>query len=238
MLLGVDQHETLDEPLPVPAAGRDRARRVAARRGASFLAGHDWATGATSTRRAARAARATGQRRDASRAALFTDFLWAFEITAVLLVIAVVGGVVLARRSGHRPVADRERQTCDAAQPAPRPLGARSERDDRGRRDHADLLPDRSRRCSSRSARSALLVRRNTLVMFMCIELMLNAVNLTFVDVRQGARRHRRPGDRVLHARGRRGRGRGRAWRSSWPSSGAVADVTADDVRPPRGLTS
>jgi NADH-quinone oxidoreductase subunit K len=26
-----------------------------------------------------------------------------------------------------------------------------------------------------------LLVRRNTLVMFMCIELMLNAVNLTFV---------------------------------------------------------
>jgi NADH-quinone oxidoreductase subunit K len=27
----------------------------------------------------------------------------------------------------------------------------------------------------------ALLVRRNTLVMFMCIELMLNAVNLTFV---------------------------------------------------------
>jgi NADH-quinone oxidoreductase subunit K len=26
-----------------------------------------------------------------------------------------------------------------------------------------------------------LLVRRNTLVMFMCVELMLNAVNLTFV---------------------------------------------------------
>ncbi len=34
---------------------------------------------------------------------LFTDFLWPFEITAVLLVIAVVGGVVLARRSGQRP---------------------------------------------------------------------------------------------------------------------------------------
>ncbi len=27
-----------------------------------------------------------------------------------------------------------------------------------------------------------LLVRRNTLVMFMCVELMLNAVNLTFVS--------------------------------------------------------
>ena len=51
---------------------------------------------------------------------LFTDFLWAFEITAVLLVIAVVGAV-------------------------------------------------------------GLLVRRNALVMFMCVELMLNAVNLTFV---------------------------------------------------------
>jgi hypothetical protein len=34
---------------------------------------------------------------------LFTSFVWAFEMTAVLLVIAVVGSVVLARRSGHRP---------------------------------------------------------------------------------------------------------------------------------------
>jgi len=34
---------------------------------------------------------------------LFTSFVWAFEMTAVLLVIAVVGGVALARRSGQRP---------------------------------------------------------------------------------------------------------------------------------------
>jgi NADH:ubiquinone oxidoreductase subunit 6 (subunit J) len=34
---------------------------------------------------------------------LFTTFLWPFEITAALLVIAVVGAVVLARRSGQRP---------------------------------------------------------------------------------------------------------------------------------------
>ena len=33
---------------------------------------------------------------------LFTDYIWAFEMTAVLLVIAVVGGVALARRSGQR----------------------------------------------------------------------------------------------------------------------------------------
>jgi hypothetical protein len=32
---------------------------------------------------------------------LFTDYLWPFEITAALLVIAVVGAVVLARRSGQ-----------------------------------------------------------------------------------------------------------------------------------------
>lgn len=32
---------------------------------------------------------------------LFTDFLWPFEITAALLVLAVVGAVVLARRSSE-----------------------------------------------------------------------------------------------------------------------------------------
>jgi NADH-quinone oxidoreductase subunit J len=43
---------------------------------------------------------------------LFTDYIWAFEIVAVLLVIAVVGGVVLARRSGQKaevPPSDAER---------------------------------------------------------------------------------------------------------------------------------
>jgi NADH-quinone oxidoreductase subunit J len=34
---------------------------------------------------------------------LFTDFLWPFEITSALLVIAVVGGVVLARRGSAQP---------------------------------------------------------------------------------------------------------------------------------------
>jgi NADH-quinone oxidoreductase subunit J len=33
---------------------------------------------------------------------LFTDYLYAFEITSVLLVIAVVGAVLLSRRSGSR----------------------------------------------------------------------------------------------------------------------------------------
>jgi NADH-quinone oxidoreductase subunit J len=36
--------------------------------------------------------------------ALFTDYVFAFEITAVLLTIAVVGAVVLARRSSQEPI--------------------------------------------------------------------------------------------------------------------------------------
>jgi len=35
---------------------------------------------------------------------LFTDYVWAFEITAVLLTVAVVGAVVLARRSPGPPI--------------------------------------------------------------------------------------------------------------------------------------
>lgn len=35
---------------------------------------------------------------------LFTDYVFAFEITAVLLTIAVVGAVVLVRRSSRTPV--------------------------------------------------------------------------------------------------------------------------------------
>jgi NADH-quinone oxidoreductase subunit J len=44
---------------------------------------------------------------------LFTDFLWAFELTAVLLVIAVVGAVVLARRSGQRAQLDEREQAIE-----------------------------------------------------------------------------------------------------------------------------
>ncbi len=42
---------------------------------------------------------------------LFTTFLWPFELTAVLLVIAVIGGVVLARRS--HLAADEELQQLE-----------------------------------------------------------------------------------------------------------------------------
>ena len=100
-LLGVDQQENARRAESVPAPGRDRARRAPARQSSSARRA---TTGSPARRRGrparARPATATSQ---TLAEALFTDYMWAFEITAVLLVIAVVGGVVLARRSGHRP---------------------------------------------------------------------------------------------------------------------------------------
>src|SRR5262249_5035725 len=83
------------------------------------LAGRTWATGASSTRGSVRGAvdgRDLGNIQRVARV-LFTDFLWAFELTAALLVIAVVGAVVLARRSGQRAQLD-EREQAIAEQTA------------------------------------------------------------------------------------------------------------------------
>jgi len=102
MLLGVDREESLDDPLPYQ-------RTAAIALGAIvlaeliFLAGHNWATGATAPDQFALKGGSTALGNNVERVArvLFTDFLWPFEITAGLLVIAVVGSVVLARRSGQ-----------------------------------------------------------------------------------------------------------------------------------------
>jgi NADH-quinone oxidoreductase subunit J len=99
-LLGVDQHESFDEPSLFQ-------RPVAIVLGALLfvqvlvLAGHHWVTGAHSVRDHLSTPRSGNVKTLAT--SLFTDYIWAFEITAVLLVIAVVGGVALARRSGQRP---------------------------------------------------------------------------------------------------------------------------------------
>jgi NADH-quinone oxidoreductase subunit J len=105
-LLGVDEYEELDEPLRLqrPLAigfGLILLLQVL------VLAGRDWATGEHSVRGALDAPRTGNVERLAE--SLFTDFVWAFEITAVLLVIAVVGGVVLARR-GRRERSERPDQ--------------------------------------------------------------------------------------------------------------------------------
>jgi len=99
MLLGVDRSETLSDPLPFQ-------RPIAILLGVFvvveivLLAGRTWSTGARSVRGEIGS---TENNVETVARSLFTDFLWPFEITAGLLVIAVVGGVVLARRSGQRP---------------------------------------------------------------------------------------------------------------------------------------
>jgi NADH-quinone oxidoreductase subunit J len=97
-LLGVDKHERL------PSAGRIQGPTAVAL-GVLFLAGvvgianDNWVTGIPSEKHPI--GKGGDEVYNVSKA-LFTDYIWAFEIVAVLLVIAVVGGVVLARRSGQK----------------------------------------------------------------------------------------------------------------------------------------
>ncbi len=101
MLLGVDRPDNLEEPLRFQ-------RPVAFSLGAIvlaevlFLAGHRWATGAHTARGVGIKGGPFGSNIERVARVLFTTFLWPFQITAALLVIAVVGSVVLARRSGER----------------------------------------------------------------------------------------------------------------------------------------
>ena len=108
-LLGVDKYETFEEPSLLQ-------RPVAIVLGVLLfgqiivLAWNHWVTGAHHARGGLEGVRSGNV--GALAKSLFTDFVWPFEITAVLLVIAVVGGVALARRSGQRPgVAPGERKS-------------------------------------------------------------------------------------------------------------------------------
>lgn len=96
MLIGVDRRENIRQE---PLRGQ---RPIALLLGVAALAqivllsrGDDWATGARSV-----AGPATGEGSNVERLAesIFTRYLFAFEITSVLLVIAVVGAVTLVRR--------------------------------------------------------------------------------------------------------------------------------------------
>jgi NADH-quinone oxidoreductase subunit J len=109
MLLGVDRRESLTEHLRFQ-------RPIALALGALvlaevlFLMGHTWATGAKTASGVPLDGPSTdgvelGNNIQRVARVLFTDFLWPFQLTAVLLVIAVVGSVALARRSGD-PVDD------------------------------------------------------------------------------------------------------------------------------------
>jgi NADH-quinone oxidoreductase subunit J len=108
MLLGVDREESLEDRIPGQRAAAI-ALGVILLAEIVFLAGHEWATGQKTASGVPLQGSGFGSNVERVARVLFTDFLWAFEITAVLLVIAVVGAVVLARRSGQR--AEREAQT-------------------------------------------------------------------------------------------------------------------------------
>jgi NADH-quinone oxidoreductase subunit J len=116
MLLGVDRKESLEDRIPGQRAAAI-ALGVILFAEIVFLAGHEWATGQKTASGVPLQGSGFGGNVERVARVLFTDFLWAFEITAVLLVIAVVGAVVLARRSGQRAEPDAQtRATTDTGE--------------------------------------------------------------------------------------------------------------------------
>jgi NADH-quinone oxidoreductase subunit J len=108
-LLGVDQHESFDEPSKLQRPAAIVLGALVLVTTIVLVHGDRWVLGKPETRGALDAPRSGNV--EAVARSLFTDFIWAFEMTAVLLVIAVVGGVVLARRSGQAAqVPPREEQ--------------------------------------------------------------------------------------------------------------------------------
>ncbi len=109
-LLGVDKHEAPDDAHPIQRIAGIALGVLVLVGILVIVHGNRWVTGAHSTR-GVLGTPDSGNVETLSKS-LFTNFVWAFEMTAVLLVIAVVGSVVLARRSGHRP---ERRDPDDAA---------------------------------------------------------------------------------------------------------------------------
>jgi NADH-quinone oxidoreductase subunit J len=112
MLLGVDRKESLEDRIPGQRAAAIVLGLVLLAE-IVFLAGHEWATGQETASGVPLEGGGFGGNVERVARVLFTDFLWAFEITAVLLVIAVVGAVVLARRSGQRAAPDTQTSATD-----------------------------------------------------------------------------------------------------------------------------
>ena len=102
MLLGVESEDVFEEPLP---AQRPLAVIVglALISGLLLVAGALQPTGASAQRGQAIGGDLSNVEKVAR--SLFTDFLWPFEVTSILLVLAVVGSIVLARRGGPGAVA-------------------------------------------------------------------------------------------------------------------------------------
>ena len=119
MLLGVDRTEDLDtEPLVAqrPMAYVAGAALLSVVLIAMLITHHDVGTLALGAKSSV--GTLSGPASDNVHklgVSLFTDYLFAFEITSVLLVIAVVAAVVLARRAATTQVADAD----DSAEVSP-----------------------------------------------------------------------------------------------------------------------
>lgn len=107
MLLGVDRAEATErDPLPAQRiVGVVVGAAILVASVVLLLAGGGEVTGAKSA-----TASASAPMPDVDRIGrvLFTDYVYAFEITAVLLTVAVVGAVVLARRAPGAPIDEAE----------------------------------------------------------------------------------------------------------------------------------
>ena len=124
MLLGVDQKENV---MAEPLRGQ---RPLALLLGVISLAelfllsqGTKWVTGAEAV---AGPLSGAGSNVEKLARAIFTRYLLAFELTSVLLVIAVVGAVVLARRSQTAPTASPAAARTEEVEspPSEEPLSA------------------------------------------------------------------------------------------------------------------
>ena len=89
---------------------------------------------------------------------LYTDYAFAFEVTSVLILVAMVGAVVLARREDRVGTAAGWRQVMPSLE-------------------HYLVLSA----VLFAIGTAGVFVRRNLITILLSIEIMLNAVNLTFV---------------------------------------------------------
>ena len=116
---------------------------------------------------------------------LLTDFLLAFEVASILLLVAAVGAVILARRrTGLEDPREISVGDLHAHRQPRRADRRRGGHDDRGRRPAAAMSIEWYLVVSALVfciGAGGILVRRNPLVILLCLELMLNAGNLALV---------------------------------------------------------
>jgi NADH-quinone oxidoreductase subunit J len=101
MFLGVDRRDAVRvEPLVGQRAFAAVGVAITVGGLIAMMARAHWVTGATAVSTNGVAATSAGNVKELGTA-VFTTYLFAFEATAALLVIAVVGAVLLARRESH-----------------------------------------------------------------------------------------------------------------------------------------